>query len=168
MSNFIIGICALVTLCVVSVVRSFWADIKVSRVIRAELEKEAQNAPPREIRTGPDLSPGALRRINILFPKEEDREWAKKLLYEQCGNNLKGPFEEADDRPESADRLRFSALKYSRGSRTRLEKVIQLGQTDWRDLLASAGFAGNPDKYLKWEPKPPRESGSRHRFWSGS
>ena len=143
MSTFILGICGLVTLCVVSIVRSFWAEIKVSRVIRAKLETEAQNGPAREIRTGPDLSPGALRRVNVLFPKEEDREWAKELLYEQCCNNLKWSFEEADDRPESADRLRFSALKYSRGSRTRLEKAIQLGQTDWRDLLASAGFANN-------------------------
>jgi len=165
MWNFVIGLCALITLCLVSILRSSWTGLKAGRVVRAELEAKRQNAPMLEVRSGPELSPGSVKRLNILFPKEEDRQWARQLLYEKCGNNLRWPSEGTNDAPECADRVRFSALKYSRGSRARLEKAVELGQTDWRDLLASAGFANDPGRHLKWEPKLPGKSGGGYRFW---
>src|SRR5579859_5720092 len=102
---------------------------------------------------GPDLSPETLRRIDILF-SAENRERAKTLLYEQCGNNL--PFQEKADM-FALERLRFAALKYSDGSLSQLEKAVKLAQRDWRDLLMAAGFGHDVHGHQTWEPKPASE-----------
>ena len=101
-------------------------------------------------RTGPDLSPETLRRIEILFPSET-REAAKILLYEQCGQGL--PFMGSADMYK-LERFRFAALKLSDGDIGKLERAVKLARRDWRDLLVAAGFAHHPQAHLDWEPKP--------------
>src|SRR3982750_2423238 len=108
---------------------------------------------PSEKRTGPELSPETLRRLNILFAPE-DRERATALLYEQCGNNL--PFLDKLDM-YALERFRFAALKYSDGNLSQLERAVKLAQRDWRDLLMAAGFANDLEAHRKWEPKPAGE-----------
>jgi hypothetical protein len=103
----------------------------------------------RKRASGPDLSPETLRRVDVLFPSE-DRERAKALLYEQCGNNL--PFLAKADMYE-LERFRFAALKYSDGNFSMLEDAVKLAQVDWRDLLMATGF-GNVDAHRRWKPKP--------------
>jgi hypothetical protein len=102
---------------------------------------------------GLELSSETLRRIDILFP-EENREAAKTLLCEQCGNNL--PFQKKADM-YGMERLRFAALKYSDGNLSQLEEAVKLAQRDWRDLLMAAGFAHNVAAHRSWEPKPASE-----------
>jgi len=63
------------------------------------------------------LSPETQRRLDVLFA-EEDRERAAHLLITQCGDNL--PFYERADE-EDLERVRFAALKLSRGDLTELE-----------------------------------------------
>src|SRR5947207_15988171 len=103
--------------------------------------------------SGPQLSPETLRRVDILFPPT-DRDRAKALLYEQCGNNL--PFQEKADMYK-LERFRFAALKYSDGNLTQLERAVKLAQQDWRDLLVATGFANNVEAHRTWEPKPAGE-----------
>jgi hypothetical protein len=110
--------------------------------------------PLRKAIVGPQLSPETIRRVDILF-RPEDREWAKALLYERCGNNL--PFLEKKDMYE-LERFRFAALKYSDGNLLRLEAAVKLAQRDWRDLLMASGFAHDIEGHRRWEPKPAGEA----------
>ena len=109
--------------------------------------------PFRKSAPGPELSPETLRRVVILF-SQENRETAKTLLYEQCGNNL--PFQEKADM-YALERFRFAALKYSDGSLSLLENAVKLAQQDWRDLLMATGFAHDAEAHRRWEPKPADE-----------
>jgi hypothetical protein len=99
---------------------------------------------------GPELSPETLRRINILF-SEENREAAKTLLYEKCGNNLPGL---SQTNTNEMERLRVAALKCSDGNLSKLESAIKLAQRDYRDLLMAAGFGHDIYAHQTWEPKP--------------
>jgi len=103
--------------------------------------------------SGPELSPETLRRVDILFPIE-DREAARAMLYEQCGNNL--PFQQDADMYQ-LERYRFAALKYSDGNLVQLESAVKLAQKDWRDLLVAIGFANDVQAHRRWEPKPADE-----------
>ncbi len=109
--------------------------------------------PLRKAIVGPQLSPETTRRVDILF-LPENRERAKTLLYERCGNNL--PFLENKDMYE-LERFRFAALKYSDGDLLRLEAAVKLAQGDWRDLLMASGFAHDIEGHRRWEPKPAGE-----------
>jgi hypothetical protein len=103
---------------------------------------------------GPPLSPETIRRVDILF-LAEDRQRAKTLLYERCGNNL--PFLEKKDMYQ-LERFRFAALKYSDGNLPMLEAAVKLAQGDWRDLLMASGFAHDIEGHRQWEPKPAGEA----------
>jgi hypothetical protein len=107
----------------------------------------------RKAVVGPQLSAETIRRADILF-QPEDRERAKALLYEQCGNNLPD-LGKAD--MIRLERFRFAALKYSDGKLDLLESAVKLAQIDWRDLLVAAGFAHDVEAHRKWEPKPAAE-----------
>jgi hypothetical protein len=102
---------------------------------------------------GPELSPETLRRIDVLF-SEENREAAKKLLYEQCGNNLPG---QKQTDMYALERLRIAALKYSDGNLSQLDEAVKLAQRDWRDLLMAAGFGHDVHAHQTWEPQPASE-----------
>ena len=110
--------------------------------------------PLRKAIVGPPLSPETTRRLDILF-RPEDREAAKTLLYERCGNNL--PLLGKYDMYQ-LERFRFAALKYSDGDLSRLEAAVKLGQEDWRDLLVTSGFANDIEAHRRWEPKPAGET----------
>ena len=88
------------------------------------------------------------RRIDALFPPQE-REEASELLDRDCGTNL--PFCE-NSSPESLERIRFAALKISRGKLERLLDAVLLAQTDWRDLLMAAGFGEDISAHERWFP----------------
>ena len=107
----------------------------------------------RKHTTGPELSEATVQRVDTLF-QPEDRERAKSLLYEQCGNNL--PFLRKLG-PTELERFRFAALKISDGSIPKLENAVNLAQADWRDLLVAAGFANDVREHVKWQPKPANE-----------
>jgi hypothetical protein len=100
---------------------------------------------PRE--PGPELGPATLRHVEVLFPAE-DRERVKTLLYEECGNNLFS---------REIERLRIAALKCSDGNFPALERAVNLGKRDYRDLLMAAGFGNDAKAHLHWEPKPAGE-----------
>jgi hypothetical protein len=110
--------------------------------------------PLRKAIIGPPLSPETIRRVDILF-LPEDRERAKTLLYERCGNTL--PFLEKKDMYQ-LERFRFAALKYSDGNIPMLEAALRLAQSDWRDLLMASGFAHDIEAHRRWEPKPAGEA----------
>jgi len=99
---------------------------------------------------GPDLRLETLRHIDILF-SEENREAAKTLLFEQCGNDLPGV---SQTNTNEMERLRVAALKCSDGDLSKLERAIKLAQRDYRDLLMAAGFGYDVHAHETWEPKP--------------
>jgi hypothetical protein len=56
------------------------------------------------------------------------------------------------------EQIRFGALKVSRGNLDKLRSAVEVAKIDWRDLLASAGFAWRADAYKHWLPGQPRSS----------
>ncbi len=84
--------------------------------------------------------------IMRLFPLEEQEEVAH-LLQEDCSIVLCF----AEDAPsEFFERVQCAALKLSEGRIDKLYDAIALAQTDWRDLLVSAGFAEDPLAHKDW------------------
>jgi len=88
-----------------------------------------------------------LHHITRLFPLEE-REEVKRLLREDCGTALPGTRHAS---PEFYERVQCAALKVSEGRLDRLYDAIALAQTDWRDLLVSAGFAKQTRAHKDWK-----------------
>jgi len=50
------------------------------------------------------------------------------------------------------DRIRFAALKLSKGDLERLQEAVRLAKIDWRDLLVAAGFANDINIHQSWLP----------------
>ena len=94
------------------------------------------------------LSPNTTGRLRHIFAAEDHAE-AERLLVEECGTNI--PLCETAD-PKAMERIRFAALKMSRGSIGELRKWIALAQIDWRDLLVAAGFADDQTAHERWTP----------------
>ena len=69
------------------------------------------------------------------------------MLEVQCARNLPSC---ANADAKSLERLRFAALKFSRGELKRLSHAIQEAQTDWRDLLMAADFGLDVDAHRIW------------------
>lgn len=99
---------------------------------------------------GVDLSGPTVERVESMFAAE-DLETVCELLENECGSTL--PFSD-DATPSSLERVRFAALKLSRGDVERLVEAIALAQTDWRDLLVAAGFADDTAAHESWWPDP--------------
>ena len=99
--------------------------------------------------TSVPLSRATADLLETLFSKV-DRSDAQRLLVERCGSNLPG-FADAD--PQSLERIRFAALKLSRGDLAALASAVDLANTDWRDLLVSAGFAHDVNAHKSWIPE---------------
>jgi len=93
------------------------------------------------------MSPETEKRIALLFPPDQ-RDRVRRLLSEQCGNNL--PLLESLDEVK-LERVRFAALKLSQGKLDGLERAVALAKTDWRDLLMAADF-GDPNAHSEWLP----------------
>ena len=69
------------------------------------------------------------------------------MLEVQCARNLSS-CENAD--AKSLERLRFAALKISRGELKRLSHAMREAQMDWRDLLMAADFGLTVDAHRVW------------------
>ena len=71
------------------------------------------------------------------------------MLIEECGDNLpqSTPADSA-----SLERIRFAVLKLSGGDLNRLQRSINLSQTDWRDVLVAAGFGNDLTAHTSWWP----------------
>ena len=96
----------------------------------------------------PPLSPETEKRVDLLFHQDE-REKARNILLEECGNNL--PFLQELD-AVAMERFRFAALKLSHGDLVELRKAIDLAKTDWRDLLVAARFE-TLNSHESWLPE---------------
>lgn len=94
------------------------------------------------------LSPETQRRVDALFVGMARQE-ATDLLVTQCGANL--PFCESSD-AHGRERVRFAALKLSRGDLEQLRKAVALAEKDWRDVLVAAGFADDLRVHESWFP----------------
>jgi len=92
------------------------------------------------------LSERTWKIVRVMFPVEQQESVAKLLLTE-CGNNL--PYLNNSDEIE-LERIRFAALKSSRGNVDKLQRAIALAKSDWRDLLMSAGFAESVTEHSEW------------------
>lgn len=93
-----------------------------------------------------DLTPLVQSHILRLFPPEEHEE-VTHLLREDCCTVLPGTDNAS---PEFFERVHCAALKLSEGRADKLYDAIALAQTDWRDLLVSAGFAEDPLAHNDW------------------
>ena len=94
------------------------------------------------------MSEATALRVMALFSGDAARA-AEHLLVHQCGSNL--PFCEDTD-AAGMERIRFAALKLSGGDLAKLSVAVELGKTDWRDLLVAAGFADDPQEHQRWDP----------------
>ena len=83
-------------------------------------------------------------RIERLF-KWADRHQVQDIL-------IQWRDQRACDSPAEAERVRFAALKVSDGDLAKLAEAIELANQDYRDLLVSAGFAGDPEEHQRWWP----------------
>lgn len=107
------------------------------------------------------LSAEAARRLRLVFAPR-DREVAWHLLTEQLGANLGFP---AELGPEAYDRLRFAAMKASRGTLAGLQWALAMGTKDWRDLLVEADFADDVTQHLQWLADGSAESHAAAARW---
>src|SRR3954471_15322220 len=89
---------------------------------------------------GAALSQEVTSRVDILFP-EGSRERARELL--------------AQLTYKETERIQTAALKYSDGRLEFLERAVNLGNRDFRDLLMAVGL-GSGD-HRRWKPKPAGE-----------
>jgi hypothetical protein len=92
------------------------------------------------------LSPATWEIIQWFFPSDQWEE-AGRILAEQCGQNL--PLLEKKD-AVGLERVRFAALKLSQGDMQLLRKSVELGTTDWRDLLMAADFGHSTAAHREW------------------
>lgn len=92
------------------------------------------------------LSPDTQWIVDHLF-KPEHRTEAARMLEIQCARNLPS-CENADAR--SLERLRFAALKVSRGELARLSHAMREARMDWRDLLMAADFGLDVNAHEIW------------------
>ena len=94
----------------------------------------------------PRLSSRTLQLIEALFAPDMAKE-AAQWVEQECGNNL--PFCDHYDEFQM-ERIRFAALKLSRGGVLQLLKAIDLAGIDWRDLLMSADFGSDLTAHERW------------------
>ena len=92
------------------------------------------------------LSKKTTDKVNRLFSVHERKE-VEDLLKLECGDNI--PFCENSDKYQM-ERIRFAVLRISEGKMEQLVHAIE--QTDWRDLLMTAGFGEDVEAHNKWEP----------------
>ena len=52
--------------------------------------------------------------------------------------------------PEGMERIRFAIVKLVASDNRNLDSSLDLAQTDWRDLLMSAGFGYDSNQHNDW------------------
>ena len=93
-----------------------------------------------------DLSDRTIKIINVVF-SNDDKDEVIDLLKNECANNLL--FLE-DKSSEEMERFRFAVIKLSEGKIDKLHDVMELAQSDWRDLLVAAGFGDDLIVHQLW------------------
>ncbi len=96
--------------------------------------------------TGVPVSADTQWLVDYLF-RPEHRADAARMLEVQCARNLSS-CENAD--AKSLERLRFAALKVSRGELERLSHAMHEAEMDWRDLLMAADFGLDVNAHRVW------------------
>lgn len=109
------------------------------------LTREDKSAP----RSGIALSERTQKLIAKLFSRS-DGVVISDLLYRAVSSNIPY-FDNANS--EEMERIRFAILKMTKQSPLNLAVGIYLAQTDWRDLLMSAGFGDDTSEYMTWYVK---------------
>ena len=94
----------------------------------------------------PALSPRTILLIELVFSPKDMAE-AAHWLESECGNNL--PFCDKLD-ADGLERIRFAALKLSKGNIHKLLKAIDEACMDWRDLLMAAEFGYDVHAHEAW------------------
>ncbi len=85
------------------------------------------------------------KRIELLFAPEE-RERARVMLVEECGENIPGW------KIANLERLRFAVLKISDGKIHQLCAAVDTSKLYFRDVLMWAGF-GDVESFRGWLPE---------------
>ena len=94
----------------------------------------------------PALSPRTLKLIQFVFSPKDMAE-ATHWLEDECGNNL--PFCATLD-GYAMERIRFAAIRLSKGNVHKLLQAIDEARMDWRDLLVAAGFGDDVQAHEAW------------------
>lgn len=84
------------------------------------------------------LSPKTRRHLDALFATPHRAAAERALLAWHEG---------------TSERLRFAALRVSGGDLQALDEAIELGNTDWRDLLMAADFGFSTEAHETWVPR---------------
>ena len=83
------------------------------------------------------------------FPTET--EWATHQLHSYCEYMSKYISEETT--PASFERFCLAILKIGRTSKDKFIQAIELGKSDYRDLLVAAGFGNSTTSHKDWANK---------------
>ena len=94
------------------------------------------------------ISQRTREHIDALFD-EGQREQVAQRLEVECADNL--PLWH-DKTPEGLERIRFAVLSLSGGELDGLQVYLREAQTDWRDVLISAGFGDDLEAHTTWKP----------------
>lgn len=93
----------------------------------------------------PTVQKIALRK----FP--EDKEWVLSNLQRFCEYMSEFMTESAE--PRTYDRFCLAVLKIGKTNKSKFLQAIELGKTDYRDLLVAAGFANSLTAHEIWASK---------------
>ena len=94
----------------------------------------------------PSLSPRTKQLLEKFFNPKDIAE-ASHWLEEECGNNLPSCGHQDE---YGMERIRFAAIKLSKGNVHKLLKAIDEARLDWRDLLMAADFGFDVDAHEVW------------------
>ncbi|MFV2057949.1 MAG: hypothetical protein ACC707_15905 [Thiohalomonadales bacterium] len=83
------------------------------------------------------------------FPDKSDTVVAQ--LQDYCEYLLE--FFSEDSQPETYERFCLAILKIAKSSNEKLNEAVELGKTDYRDLLVSAGFGNSITIHNDWASK---------------
>ena len=92
------------------------------------------------------LSPRTKRLVELFFSPKNIAE-ATQWLEEECGDNL--PSCQHHDEYDM-ERIRFAAIKLSKGNIQKLLEAIDEARMDWRDLLMAADFGYDVNAHEEW------------------
>ena len=93
------------------------------------------------------LSLATCQLLLEVFSSQEDQIEAARTLANECADNL--PFMEYQEE-YALEPVRFAVMKLSRGSIAEFRWWVNLAKTDWRGVLAAAGFDASPTAYQAW------------------
>lgn len=96
-----------------------------------------------------EISTRTAKIIDRLF-SAKDGEAARRLLQTECAENI--PLVHFPS-PEKFERIRFAALRLSKGDLGKLKEMVLLAQQDWRDLLLAGDFAHSTEAHDEWADK---------------